>query len=153
MDTNQQNFMHTESPPISTAPLINDSTIDVTDSLASVSNYYGTNIRYSYYYSDGTCSDTSSAAYYFDICGGISQISNLISPISISPNPAYNTLNIKGIASKTIIKMYDVVGKLILEKETESDITIDTSQLSQGVYTLSAESNNTRSFNKVMIQK
>ena len=73
--------------------------------------------------------------------------------ILIYPNPATNTLNIKGILSKTIIKSYDVFGNLVIETETESDKTINVSQLMQGVYTFVFESKNERIFKKVIITK
>ncbi|MCI1266018.1 MAG: T9SS type A sorting domain-containing protein, partial [Saprospiraceae bacterium] len=71
----------------------------------------------------------------------------------IYPNPATNTLHISGIRPKSIVKIYDVLGHLIIEKESEYNMTLNTSQLSEGIYTIIAQSNNSRSINKVVITK
>ncbi|HQV00462.1 MAG TPA: T9SS type A sorting domain-containing protein, partial [Bacteroidia bacterium] len=71
----------------------------------------------------------------------------------IYPNPATNTLHISGISHKSIVKIYDVLGKLIIEKESEYNMTLNTSQLSAGIYTIITQSNNSRSINKVVITK
>jgi len=71
----------------------------------------------------------------------------------IYPNPATNTLHISGISHKSIVKIYDVLGKLIIEKESEYNMTLNTSQLSAGIYTIITQSNNSRSTNKVVITK
>ena len=71
----------------------------------------------------------------------------------IYPNPATNTLNIKGITSKSTIKLYDMLGKLVMQTETESDETLNTSQLTQGVYTFVAEDKRGSIFKKVIITK
>jgi|GEM_PF-960619 len=71
--------------------------------------------------------------------------------ISIYPNPAGNTLNVTGITSKTMLRLYNIVGELVLEKEVDNNIAINTSQLNEGIYTLLMESKINRSFNKVLI--
>ncbi len=73
--------------------------------------------------------------------------------LMIYPNPAVNTLNITGIAGRTAIKLFDVLGKIIEEKETQSDVTLDTKQLPQGVYTFTAENANERMVKKIIIIK
>lgn len=70
----------------------------------------------------------------------------------IFPNPATNTLNITNITRKTTIKLYDILGKLIKEIATQSNITVDTSQL-DGVYSLIAEDSEGRIIRKVVITK
>ena len=75
------------------------------------------------------------------------------STIKIYPNPSTNVLNITGIVEKTIIRMYDVVGKLVIEKEVESNTTINTNLLTEGVYTLLTENKIEKTFNKVVINR
>jgi len=73
--------------------------------------------------------------------------------INIYPNPAGNTLNISGITGKTTMFLYDIVGKLLIEKEVESNATLSTNQFTEGLYTLITESKAGRSFNKVVISR
>ena len=69
----------------------------------------------------------------------------------IYPNPGVNTLNITGIANKTTLYLYDVVGKLILEKEIAGNTELDVSQLPEGLYMLLIESEAGKVFNKIII--
>ena len=71
--------------------------------------------------------------------------------VFIYPNPATNTLNITGITGKASIKMYDMLGKLVMQKETEGNTTLDTSTLPQGIYIIETESNEGKAVNKVVI--
>ncbi|MGZ4077073.1 MAG: T9SS type A sorting domain-containing protein, partial [Bacteroidia bacterium] len=61
--------------------------------------------------------------------------------------------NITGITAKTTIRLYDIVGKLVMETSTDNNITVDAGSLEQGIYTIVTESSEGRSFNKVIIQK
>ncbi len=79
--------------------------------------------------------------------------SNNNSSITIYPNPAGNTLNIAGITGLTKISLFDIVGKLVIEKEASNNTAIDISQLPVGVYTLLIESKTGRVFNKVVISR
>jgi hypothetical protein len=103
----------------------------------------------------GTCNPTrtdysTSRSNISIISNGIQQLSeNTI--INIYPNPANNTLNIKGITEKTVLRMYDIVGELVIEKEVENNTVINISSLTEGVYTLLMENKLGRSFNKVVI--
>ncbi|MES2138923.1 MAG: FG-GAP-like repeat-containing protein [Bacteroidota bacterium] len=78
---------------------------------------------------------------------------NALTEVNIYPNPAGNTLNITGITGKTTLLLYDVVGKLVLEKEVENNTILNTSHLVDGIYTLLTESKMGRSFNKVVISR
>ena len=49
--------------------------------------------------------------------------------ITVYPNPVENTVNITGIAGITTLYFYDVVGKLILEKEVANNTELDISRL------------------------
>lgn len=83
---------------------------------------------------------------------GIQQLNNH-SAVNIYPNPAGNTLNITGITGKATALLYDIVGKLVLEKEVENNTILNTSHLVDGIYTLLTESKTGRSFNKVVISR
>lgn len=83
---------------------------------------------------------------------GVQQLNNNTA-INIYPNPATSMLYITGITGKTIIHLYDVVGKLIMETEIENNTTINTSQMAEGVYTLSTTSKMGNSINKVVISR
>ncbi len=71
----------------------------------------------------------------------------------IYPNPASNTLDITNITGKTIIHLYNALGEIVLEKETESNLTLDISQLPAGVYTIVASDDKGSAFNKVVITR
>jgi uncharacterized repeat protein (TIGR03803 family) len=81
---------------------------------------------------------------------GVAQLKNN-SSLSMYPNPADNTLTIEGIVGKTTLRMYDVAGKLVIEKEVETNISINTNQLPNGVYTLLTEQKTGKTFNRVVI--
>ncbi len=78
---------------------------------------------------------------------------NICEKLSVYPNPATRQLTISNITSKTIIRLYDIIGKLIILTEIENTTTFDISSLTNGVYTIVAEDKNGRTFNKVIITK
>ena len=107
---------------------------------------------------EGVCNPTRSSyagsrsnVKHFGI-SGIPHLDNKI-VVNIYPNPVDKMLNILGITCKTTLHLYDLLGKLILEKEVENDTSIDTSQIVEGVYTLFTENRNGRTFNKVVISR
>jgi uncharacterized delta-60 repeat protein len=71
---------------------------------------------------------------------------------SVFPNPATNTLTIANISQRTTIRLYDTLGKLVLEKQTEEYLTVDVSNLPQGVYTLLIEDGKNRVYKKIAIK-
>lgn len=73
--------------------------------------------------------------------------------IRIFPNPAVTELHISGISQETRIQLYDVLGKLIMETETESNLLLDTGKLGAGIYTLVTEDNKGRIYSKVFIAR
>jgi hypothetical protein len=88
---------------------------------------------------------------------GVQQLNNH-SQINIYPNPATNTLYITGITNKTVIHLYDCFGKLVYENSSPlwvgragDEVSINTSQLAEGFYTLSTSGEFGETFNKVMI--
>lgn len=80
-------------------------------------------------------------------------LSEMLKNILIYPNPATSFLNVTGITSKITIRLFDVLGKLVMETEADGNITLDTSQLTERIYTLVAESKNDRTFKKVIITR
>lgn len=86
---------------------------------------------------------------------GIAGAQQLKSPslINIYPTPTDNTLNISGITGKTTLQLYDVVGKLLIEKEVENNTSISIIQLAEGIYTLFSDNITGRTFNKVVISR
>ena len=73
--------------------------------------------------------------------------------ISLFPNPATGTINTAGITKKTVIKLYNTLGILLKEIETENDTSLDVSRLPEGVYTFVAESINNKSVEKIIISR
>jgi hypothetical protein len=84
---------------------------------------------------------------------GLPQLSNSNFKLCFYPNPATNTLTITSINCKTIIRLFDTLGKLTLEKEIESNVTFDIGYLPQGIYTLVAENLKGKVFNKLVLTK
>ena len=79
-----------------------------------------------------TCKDTSSL-----IIGNFVGVDDdKISEVKIYPNPSSDLINIEGINIKESNKLslYDIHGKLILEKYITDNITIDISNLESGIY-------------------
>lgn len=81
----------------------------------------------------------------------IAAYSNSSDKISIYPNPATNQLYINGINEKTILKIYNILGSLQYETETNGNASIDISQFAGGLYTLITESKNGTTTKKVII--
>jgi hypothetical protein len=75
------------------------------------------------------------------------------SQILFYPNPATNSLTITNILDKTIVRFYDAIGKIVLEKGIERNMTLDVSVLAEGVYTVITESVSSKTFNKIIITK
>ena len=56
--------------------------------------------------------------------------------IEIYPNPANHFINIKGIDEHYTIRIYDILGKILIEKAVDTNTIIDLEKLSQGLYSL-----------------
>lgn len=66
---------------------------------------------------------------------GVTEFNNENKKVSIYPNPANDILNFGNITDETKVKISDILGKIILEKNTTlSNAGIDISSLPQGVY-------------------
>ena len=70
----------------------------------------------------------------------------------IYPNPAGKILNISNIKRKTVLKLYNILGKLVMESVTDDDIVINTCLL-EGVYMLLADDGQCRTISKIIITK
>ena len=71
------------------------------------------------------------------------------------PNPAINTLSVLGIHKQTNIKLYNSFGILVMEQQSNDDMTIETSSLPNGIYTIVTSSNegNSSTSKKVVITR
>ena len=68
---------------------------------------------------------------------GIKEINftNSQNPIIIYPNPANESITISGLTEITKFRLFDVLGKVIMEKETSfTDTTIELNNISSGLY-------------------
>lgn len=84
---------------------------------------------------------------------GTSGINDLNKQVmNVYPNPAENTFNITGITGRTKIFLYDVVGKIVMEKEADNNTTLNVSQLEEGAFILITENKAGRTYTKVMIR-
>ena len=78
---------------------------------------------------------------------------NKPSTLLISPNPAFNTINVSNITSKTSVRLYNTLGELVLEKEVESNASLDISQLPMGVYNILVNDGKGGVANKIVITR
>lgn len=73
--------------------------------------------------------------------------------LHVFPNPVVNTLSVKGMTGKAVLRLYDPFGKLLMEQETEGSSTLNTAALTEGIYTLSADDGKRKRFAKVLIAR
>ena len=80
------------------------------------------------------CSDNSIDFILVDVCNSLETIKD--SKIIVYPNPANEFINLNNIPVSSSIEMFDVTGKKILKinEVGESNIEIDISELSSGIY-------------------
>ena len=58
----------------------------------------------------------------------------IISDFIVYPNPGNNVLNISSAKDGLIVSLFDLAGKLVLEKRFNKSISINTDQLPKGIY-------------------
>ena len=58
--------------------------------------------------------------------------------LSIYPNPAKDQLHVNGVEANTIIRIYDMTGKVVLQQNATENTIINVSELNRGVYVVSA---------------
>ena len=75
---------------------------------------------------------------------------DLDSTLKLYPNPATDTIHISAKVALSSLALYDVYGKLVLKKETDSK-SLDVSQLNSGIYFLEVSSNSEKVVKKVII--
>ena len=72
--------------------------------------------------------------------------------INIYPNPATNNIYISNLYEKSIIKIYDIKGKLVLEKKISNKEYVNISMLAKGIYQVKFEGNNINETRKLIIE-
>jgi hypothetical protein len=82
---------------------------------------------------------TASFAGYKIVVGTAGNIEQVIAPITVSPNPATNVLNINGISSTmkaSTISITNIEGKVVTSKEVTSNSSqsFDLSTMKDGIY-------------------
>ncbi len=117
---------------------------------AIVSSVNADDINENYFVSDSTIYPN------VNVTTGVKQLR--INSLSVYPNPAANSIIIGGINSKSVIKLYDVFGKLVLDASAISitknaEVIINTSILANGIYTLVSENADSRAVCKVVISR
>jgi hypothetical protein len=71
-------------------------------------------------------------------------IENEVQAIVMYPNPVTNQLTIRNLLSNETISIYDLTGKLILQKSAHTETeTIDTSEFSKGIYLITLNDGST----------
>jgi hypothetical protein len=78
----------------------------------------------------------------------ITAVTEITSTLSIYPNPVKDILNVEGVFQ--LVKIYDIFGKLVL---TSSRNSINTENLSEGMYMVNIKTNNTIITKKITITK
>jgi hypothetical protein len=80
--------------------------------------------------------NTSTRTQQINLATGLNDING--SKIRIYPNPTNDIIKIEGLTKNenTIIKLYDLQGKLILSRELKEKGSIDISDLNNGVYVI-----------------
>ena len=85
-----------------------------------------------------------------EICTDLPSV--YIEQISIAPNPARNLITITGLNNeKTNIKLFDLTGKLIFEKQIQEN-QFDVSEIENGVYLMSIETGGMIKQEKIIIK-
>lgn len=100
-----------------------------------------------------SCGANSDTIYYSATYTG----NNLLGRFYIYPNPAKEQVNLVNIPKNvTSIKLYDHIGKLILDipyQNSDNKISVNTSYLSNGVFTLQVNTKSRSINNKIIISK
>ena len=72
--------------------------------------------------------------------------------INIYPNPATDNIYISNLCEKSIIKIYDIKGKLVLENKISNKEYVNISSLAKGIYQVKFEGNNIDESKKLIIE-
>jgi hypothetical protein len=108
---------------------------------------------YSYTNSAG-CTNTAVTSIVVSICNGIASQSARTSSLRVYPNPNFGTFTVEtGNDLKKTIELTDVTGRIVRSLVTTEDtITIDITELSNGLYQMSIHSENGVDIIKVVKQ-
>ncbi|MPM34389.1 hypothetical protein SDC9_80972 [bioreactor metagenome] len=76
-------------------------------------------------------------------CVGDGIAENVFNSVNVYPNPANDVITIAGVASADRIEIYNNMGMLVLSRNTNGDetITIETAELSNGLYYINVRMN------------
>jgi hypothetical protein len=85
----------------------------------------------------GTCESVTTMDVLVNLCTGVDNISN-VNGLNIYPNPARNILNVTGLENVKEVSLIDVTGKVVFNTVnlTETNLTIDLTAISKGMYFL-----------------
>lgn len=72
--------------------------------------------------------------------------------VNIYPNPATDNIYISNLVEKSIIKIYDIQGKLVLENKISNKEYVNISMLAKGIYQVKFEGNNLNETRKLIIE-
>ena len=72
--------------------------------------------------------------------------------INIYPNPATDNIYISNLCEKSIINIYDIKGKLVLENKISNKEYVNISSLAKGIYQVKFEGNNIDESKKLIIE-
>ena len=72
--------------------------------------------------------------------------------VNIYPNPATDNIYISNLFEKSIIKIYDIQGKLVLENKISNKEYVNISILAKGIYQVKFEGNNLNETRKLIIE-
>ncbi len=98
-------------------------------------------INYSYTDLNG-CIGSSMDSITVDICSGIEENSN--SAIVLYPNPASDIIHLNGLQNQSLVSIYDVTGKIVMQVEVDknSNNSINIASLNLGFYQCRIRQNN-----------
>ena len=98
-------------------------------------------INYTYTDLNG-CVGSSVDSITVDICSGLNDNETL--NLTLYPNPASELLYLNGLQNQSLVTIYDVTGKLVLQAEVDknSNNSINIASLNPGVYQCSIRQNN-----------
>ena len=86
----------------------------------------------SYYYVDDVCLSDDSLTCYSAL--GIQEVKNM-ETIDLYPNPFFNELNVHGSNREfSEITLYDITSRKLMKKYFEGSISLNTEQLTKGIY-------------------
>ncbi|MBC7865062.1 MAG: T9SS type A sorting domain-containing protein [Bacteroidia bacterium] len=102
------------------------------------------------------CTDTS-ACFFPPLA--TNENNGKFSQLSIYPNPAKDFFTVENIPANSVIKIYDVSGRLVLTQKSipiaigTTKCLINTSNLQNGIFLIEVSSENSRSFERIVLSR